>query len=536
MLAVDALMTKDGLEFIIEDLFHAYCIVWPRRNPKTQLYDGNHYLRLRKPNQPQTRVQRALLEERPNRRNVADLQRLREEAEGESSGSSGSSSLSSSSSWDIDLGALGEEEDDDSEVEDSEKVADDLNFPDVGPRAELLIEHSFNPGGSSGSRSEGEVDMAPKHRALGKKKASKGKPPRQVHDLVPAVPSPAEKKGRGVGSSSGTLWTPGTPELWAPKFTAVELGRELTSVDSSKDHETAWPWGKLSCSHKMLRSLLRRTLRGFSGRLVRMGAQDKVDLVASEKAATHARNEAATALGEKNKALLEVAELQKVAPSKLSPQSHQRFIPILFLDFNEEEYANENAEGEEGDNAVVARVNEPTAGDEVGAMMAGGVEAEGEAVPRVVAAGTEGLEVVGETEGENMPEAYPGACPAVSDALIKRSRSTDHESASLSRIRVDVFKVWPYGAFCCQGVSKATEGTSRCLGKYLAGLDLALFLKGDGPSATVYSPLRLSTRAEGVVLPFKATNSHVADKQSDAVFSMLDILDFSSIRDCGSKA
>ncbi|GFS35057.1 hypothetical protein Acr_00g0037560 [Actinidia rufa] len=56
MLAVEALMQREGLEFTTEDLFHVYCVVKPRKNPDTQMLEGNHYLRLRKPNQPQTRL------------------------------------------------------------------------------------------------------------------------------------------------------------------------------------------------------------------------------------------------------------------------------------------------------------------------------------------------------------------------------------------------------------------------------------------------------------------------------------------------
>ncbi|GFZ19784.1 hypothetical protein Acr_28g0004890 [Actinidia rufa] len=56
LLAVEALMQRERLEFTAEDLFHVYCVVKPRKNPETQMLEGNHYLRLRKPNQPQTRL------------------------------------------------------------------------------------------------------------------------------------------------------------------------------------------------------------------------------------------------------------------------------------------------------------------------------------------------------------------------------------------------------------------------------------------------------------------------------------------------
>ena len=56
VLAVDALMKRKGKEFTIEDLLHVYCIVRPRKNLETLIYEGNHYLHLQKPNQPQTRL------------------------------------------------------------------------------------------------------------------------------------------------------------------------------------------------------------------------------------------------------------------------------------------------------------------------------------------------------------------------------------------------------------------------------------------------------------------------------------------------
>jgi len=56
VLAVEALMRREHLEFTADDLLHVYCLVKPRRNPETLVLEGNHYLRLRQPNQPQTRL------------------------------------------------------------------------------------------------------------------------------------------------------------------------------------------------------------------------------------------------------------------------------------------------------------------------------------------------------------------------------------------------------------------------------------------------------------------------------------------------
>ena len=43
-------------ELTSKNLLHVYYIVRPRRNPQPHMYEGNHYLRLRNPNQPQKRL------------------------------------------------------------------------------------------------------------------------------------------------------------------------------------------------------------------------------------------------------------------------------------------------------------------------------------------------------------------------------------------------------------------------------------------------------------------------------------------------
>ena len=51
------------------------------------------------------------------------------------------------------------------------EAADNLDIPIVISTTEELIEHSFNQGNNLGSSSD-EVDMVPKPRTLGKKKAA----------------------------------------------------------------------------------------------------------------------------------------------------------------------------------------------------------------------------------------------------------------------------------------------------------------------------------------------------------------------------
>ena len=71
------------------------------------------------------------------------------------------------------------------------KATDDLGFPIVAPAAEDLIKHFFNQGGNLRSSSE-EIDMVPKPRTLGKKKATGVELDQQTPDLILAIPSPAE--------------------------------------------------------------------------------------------------------------------------------------------------------------------------------------------------------------------------------------------------------------------------------------------------------------------------------------------------------
>ncbi|GFZ20002.1 hypothetical protein Acr_28g0007070 [Actinidia rufa] len=80
----------------------------------------------------------------------------------------------------------------------------------------------------------------------------------------------------------------------------------------------------------------------------------RVDLAASEQATVNARNEAKTAIEEKNKALQYMAELQKtpsdhlacitVAPLAKLPDSSKVYSLILLSGFNEEDYANQPVE------------------------------------------------------------------------------------------------------------------------------------------------------------------------------------------------
>ena len=56
MLALDTLMQGEGLQLDAYDLLHVYSVVCPKKEPGVNLYTSNHYLRLRNPQQPQTRL------------------------------------------------------------------------------------------------------------------------------------------------------------------------------------------------------------------------------------------------------------------------------------------------------------------------------------------------------------------------------------------------------------------------------------------------------------------------------------------------
>ena len=47
VLAIDTLMPKEGLPFSAFDLLNIYTVIRPKREPSTNPFTGNYYLRLR---------------------------------------------------------------------------------------------------------------------------------------------------------------------------------------------------------------------------------------------------------------------------------------------------------------------------------------------------------------------------------------------------------------------------------------------------------------------------------------------------------
>ncbi|GFS43696.1 hypothetical protein Acr_00g0086470 [Actinidia rufa] len=159
------------------------------------------------------------------------LQRLKEEAKGTSTNSSSSSSL-------IDL--LGNEEEE--ELKEGEEVKQvigevilalpvmdpflissneegpaDLKLPSFPPAFRNEDDHCF----------VGELSFS----SSSYPKKDKGKAPDVGHFLASI-----NGEGQRVGSVS-TSTPNNAPKLWTPKFIVIELGRQVTTADTSQDHD-----------------------------------------------------------------------------------------------------------------------------------------------------------------------------------------------------------------------------------------------------------------------------------------------------------
>ncbi|GFS29075.1 hypothetical protein Acr_00g0005230 [Actinidia rufa] len=302
--------------------------------------------------------------------NSAELRRLREEAEGKSSGSS----ESSSSSWDVDLGD--EDLNEEAEVENGEEVDQvptavplvptplvlipkPINLPSSDSDIAIvesreIVEHSYSHSDSSSSRSQGNEEiMAPKVRILGKGQTPRIKPP----------------------------MLPEAPDSFMP----------VTSVDTSKDHETCVALGNAVMLPQDVADHAAETTAEFGGKLVMLGAQlfqravssslqlkqGAVDLKKEnekannlEKELKQTKSELADARSEAEIAILQRNQAQQLAELRLDvfqegwlacmkelkipldhpawlspaplvqlPASPERYSPINLPDFNEEEYA-----------------------------------------------------------------------------------------------------------------------------------------------------------------------------------------------------
>ena len=101
-----------------------------------------------------------------------------------------------------------------------------------------------------------DQSVAPSSLAGGKRKGKQ-----------PTEGTSRQKRGKGAGSATGT------PELWAPQFTSVELGKHVTFADTSKDHETCVALGNAMMLPQDVADHAAESAAEFGGKLVMLGAQ-----------------------------------------------------------------------------------------------------------------------------------------------------------------------------------------------------------------------------------------------------------------------
>ncbi|GFZ09193.1 hypothetical protein Acr_20g0010010 [Actinidia rufa] len=299
-----------------------------------------------------------------------------EEAEGKSSGSS----ELSSSSWDVDLGDEGLDEE--AEVEDGKKVGqvsttaplvpvplvlvpEPINLPSsnfdiaiVKPRE--IVEHSYSHSGSSSSDSQGNEEiMAPKVRTLGKGQALRIEPPMLPKAPNLSMPILAEDQSIVPSSMAGgnAVMLPQDVEDHAAETTA-EFGGKLVMLGAQANN-------------------LEKELKQTKSELADARSTAKITTLQRNQAQQEASDLKAFACGEVYKKLFDRAferagdvyerQLAKLcpdifqegwlaclkelkipldhpswsspAPSIQLPASSERYSPIIFPDFNEEEYA-----------------------------------------------------------------------------------------------------------------------------------------------------------------------------------------------------
>ncbi|GFZ15919.1 hypothetical protein Acr_25g0003280 [Actinidia rufa] len=127
--------------------------------------------------------------------------------------------------------------------------SDDLALVPLQPMGEDVIAHSFKEDSDSDT-SSGKVDMAPRFRTLGHKKAQASTNPSiasvppsildhpLAHLPIFAITAPSEVESSLfeallLDKHKGEMLV----ELWKPDFAITKLGKQLTMADSTKDHD-----------------------------------------------------------------------------------------------------------------------------------------------------------------------------------------------------------------------------------------------------------------------------------------------------------
>ncbi|GFS31845.1 hypothetical protein Acr_00g0019510 [Actinidia rufa] len=402
---------REGLEFTTEDLFHMYCIVKPRKNSETQMleefpagepdlfyvprYRGYVHVGFnarfwRRSNRCSAAISavnncgrsRKIRVQAPRQRSLlsdevselfegtsAELRRLLEETDGESL----DSSELSSSSWDVDLGNEGEGEE--AEVEDGEEVDQALAAdPFVTAPIALLLAQPQNANliiveSSDSDRADGIAIVEPKE--IVEHSYNRG--------------SSSSSSSQGSTKEMAPRSVSGTPELWTPQFTVVELGKHVTFADTIKDHETCVALGNAMMLPQDVADHAAESSAEFGGKVVMLGAhlfqravstslqlkQGAVDLkMATQKANSLEKELEASEGRARRRALFDRAfervedayekqcfsrrmarlseeardppdHLAWVSPAPLVqlPASPGRYSPIVLPNFDEEEYA-----------------------------------------------------------------------------------------------------------------------------------------------------------------------------------------------------
>ncbi|GFZ16069.1 hypothetical protein Acr_25g0004780 [Actinidia rufa] len=283
VLAVEALMQREGLEFTAEDLFHMYCVVKPRKNFETQMFeDKDQYLNdfIWVSGQWEFLADESDPFSVPRHRGyVPDsndafgggaigvrpqlalgvpffhLSRSADQVQGQEAHYLTSSPSLGSRTYNL--------------------PSFDFDIAIVEPRE--IVKHSYSHSSISTSGSQVNVEiMASKVRILGKGQAPRIEPPTFLE--APVLSTPASAKDQSVVPSSmggkrkgkrpaegtsrpkkgkGARSTAGTPKLWALQFAAMELGKQ--DVEDHAAETTVEFGGKLVMlgAQRVVSSLLR---------------------------------------------------------------------------------------------------------------------------------------------------------------------------------------------------------------------------------------------------------------------------------------
>ncbi|GFZ08656.1 hypothetical protein Acr_20g0004640 [Actinidia rufa] len=164
----------------------------------------------------------------------------------------------------------------------------------------------------------------------------------------------------GKESSVGISTPTNTLELWNPKFVTVELGRQVTTTDSSWDHNNYLALAQAVMLPQDMADLATEDSMKASDL---MTANEK--LATSEKALGNERNSCSSAMvmplievtvaqDQRDKALHDLVELQKTAalPEAVLLDLPEPYFPMKggsANHFNEEKYANQPIEREAKD-------------------------------------------------------------------------------------------------------------------------------------------------------------------------------------------